>query len=373
MTAKRIFRSQHGEDIMPIHFSKDRMAQVRETYRRFWNGELDRPIVALTLHGAHPSEGKSRAPWLGQGNCADFRWSPEELIETMDEGLSTLEFAGDAYPHVDLGAFGPGVAAAFCGAKLDNSSGRVWFSPQKEREIGEIHAVYDPHNVWAERIKAIYRAGMERWDGLVVMGMPDLGGVMDIAASLRGTENLLTDLYDEPEEVLRLIGEIETAWYAAYDDFSKILHPEGGDMGWTDWSGILSPDPAYIVQCDFCYMIGNEMFNRFVLPTIRRGTERLTNVIYHLDGIGQLAHLDSVLSLEELKAVQWVYGEGKPGPMHWLDVYRKIRAAGKRLWLVGEIKDFFEVSEAIGADGIYFSCGLSYGDDDLKQKLLRQR
>jgi hypothetical protein len=21
-------------------------------------------------------------------------------------------------------------------------------------------------------------------------------------------------------------------------------------MGWTDWSGILSPDPAYIAQCD---------------------------------------------------------------------------------------------------------------------------
>ena len=59
--------------------------------------------------------------------------------------------------------------------------------------------------------------------------------------------------------------------------------------------------------------------------------ERLTNVIYHLDGIGELCHLDSVLSLPELNAVQWVYGEGKPGPMHWLDVYKKIRAAGKRV------------------------------------------
>ena len=59
--------------------------------------------------------------------------------------------------------------------------------------------------------------------------------------------------------------------------------------------------------------------------------------------------------------------------MHWLDVYRKIRAAGKRMWLVGEIKDFFDVSEAIGADGVYFSCGLNNGNDDLKQKLLRQR
>ena len=178
------------------------------------------------------------------------------------------------------------------------------------------------------------------------------------------------DLYDEPEEVLRLIGEIETAWYAAYDDFSKILHPEGGDMGWTDWSGILSPDPSYIAQCDFCYMIGNDMFNRFVLPTLRRDTERLTNVIYHLDGIGELTHLDSVLSLPDLKAVQWVYGAGKPGPMHWLDVYRKIRDAGKRIWLVGEKEDFFAVSDAIGADGFYCSYGVDYRDEEMIHKLL---
>ena len=66
-----------------------------------------------------------------------------------------------------------------------------------------------------------------------------------MAATLRGTENLLMDLYDEPEEVLRLIGEIETAWYAAYDDFSKILHPAGGDMGWTEYSHGVSDHDVY--------------------------------------------------------------------------------------------------------------------------------
>ena len=40
----------------------------------------------------------------------------------------------------------------------------------------------------------------------------------------------------QPEEVLRLIGEIECAWYAAYDDFSKILHPAGGT-----WAGRTGP------------------------------------------------------------------------------------------------------------------------------------
>lgn len=358
---------------MAIHFTKERMAEVMDHYARWWRGELDRPLMALLLYGAHPSAGKARAPSLDQASCADFRWSPEELIDKMDEDLSTLEYAGDGYPQVNLNAFGPGVLAAFCGATLDNSSGRVWFSPDKEREIHDIHAVYDPENKWAERIKAIYRAGMERWDDAVAIGMPDLGGVMDVAATLRGTENLLMDLIDEPEEVLRLIGEIETAWYAAYDDFSKILHPKGGSMGWTDWSVILSPTPSYILQCDFCYMIGDEMFKKFVLPTLKRDTERLDNTIYHLDGIGELCHLDTILTLPKLNAVQWVFGDGKPGPMHWLDVYRKIKAAGKGIYWVGGIEDFFKVSDIVGANGFYCRFGIPFQDEALMRRLLDLR
>ena len=144
---------------MAINFTKERMAEVMGNYDRWWKGELDRPLMALLLYGGRPSAGKARAPQLSQASCADFRWSPEELIDKMDEELSTLEYVGDGYPQVNLNAFGPGVLAAFCGATLDNSSGRVWFSPDKEREIRDIHAVYDPENKWAKRIKDIYQIG----------------------------------------------------------------------------------------------------------------------------------------------------------------------------------------------------------------------
>ena len=50
------------EDSMAIHFSKDRMEEVKDNYRRWWNGELDRPIVNLTLHGAHPHPSNPARP-----------------------------------------------------------------------------------------------------------------------------------------------------------------------------------------------------------------------------------------------------------------------------------------------------------------------
>lgn len=119
------------------------------------------------------------------------------------------------------------MVAAFCGARLDNSSGQVWFFPQKKQEIGDIHVKYDPENIWVKRIKDIYRAGLDRWNGSVIMGMPDLGGVLDVAAALCDSEDLLFACIEEPEEVVRLAKEIQTAWYAAYNDFAGVLKPQG--------------------------------------------------------------------------------------------------------------------------------------------------
>ncbi len=354
---------------MAIHFDMDRMAEVLDAHTRWWNGTLDRPLVRVTLGGAHPFTGTSPAPALNQASCADFRWSPEQIIDALDDQLSTQEYLGDAFPMVNFDAFGPGVLAAFCGAKLDNSSGGVWFWPDEEREIDDIHVHYDPENPWAKRIKAIYRAGLEKWNGLVVMGMPDLGGVMDVAATFRGSENLLLDLYDSPEEVLRLNREIQDAWYAAYEDFSQALAPQKCN---TNWSGLLSRDPSYIIQCDFCYMIGNPMFRQFVLSTLREDTERLTNTIYHLDGIGELNHLDDVLALDKLNAVQWVFGDGKPSGLHWLDVYKKIQNSGKQMMIVGKPKDYLDVlGELHGTP--YGNFGFNVRDRSFAESLINAR
>lgn len=314
---------------MGIHFDKTRMEKVIDSHELWWNKRLNRPLVKGTVLHAYAPSHTAEAPFPTQANSTDLSRTPEQVIDAWDANLSTQEYVADGYPYVNFDVFGPGVVAAFCGSKIDNSTGRIWFMPVSD-DISQIHVQYDPENVWSRRIKALYKAGLERWNGSVIMGFPDLGGVLDILASLYGSENLLIALLDEPEEVHRLIGEIETAWNAAYDDFAQILAPQGA---YTDWNGILSRTPGYITQCDFAYMISPDMFREFALDTLRKDTEKLSNVIYHLDGIGELVHLDMLLGIEKLKAVQWVPGDGKPGTMHWLDVYKRILNAGKQIMI----------------------------------------
>ena len=84
-----------------------------------------------------------------------------------------------------------------------------------------------------------------------------------------------------------------------------------------------------MLQCDFCYMIGPEMFDEFVKPELAACCERLGNAFYHLDGIGQLPHLASMLQIEALKGIQWVPGTGTESEDGWAPVYQQIHAAGK--------------------------------------------
>ena len=340
---------------MPIQFTDGQWEQVRETYARWWAGTLERPLIKVTVRDAlDPGREAPATPRINQENCHDMSVSPEEIIDAIDYELCCTAFLGDAFPYVNFDVFGPGVLAAFCGAKLDNSSGRVWFFPEEALPIDKIRIQYDPNNPWTQRIKDIYRAGQARWGNKVLISFPDLGGVLDAVAVFRGSEDLLMDLYDEPEEVHRLCREAQAAWWEAYRDFAGVLFPMS--PGYSDWGGLYSAEPSFILQSDFSYMIGPDMFREFVLPYLRKDCEMLTNVIYHLDGVGELPHLDMLLGIKELDAVQWVYGDGQPTARHWLEVYKRIAAAGKNIFMVGNIEDMAAVSAEI-KHGLYMNYG----------------
>jgi 5-methyltetrahydrofolate--homocysteine methyltransferase len=319
---------------MPIDFAPERWDQVRQTYERWWAGTLDRPVITATVRGRDPGRARPEVPLLTQASCMDLSFSPDEIIDRIDYELSQDIYLGDAYPLVNLASFGPGIMAAFCGAKMDNSTGRVWFSPAQAVPIKELHLEYDGNNVWLNRIKDLYRAGMRRWKGQVLMSMTDLGGTLDILASFIPTETLLMDVYDHPEDVARLVREIRALWLRYYRELNDVLQPV--NPGYSDWSGIYCREPSYMLQSDFAYMIGPQSFRQFVLLDLAELGAVLPRTFYHLDGVGQLKHLDDLLGLDRLRGIQWVPGDGMPDQGHWPDVYRRIHAAGRLTQLWGD-------------------------------------
>jgi len=169
---------------------------------------------------------------------------------------------------------------------------------------------------------------------------------LDILASFRTTEQLLFDLVDSPGEVHRCLDELDALWMKYYREIDEVMQPFS--PGYTDWAGIYSDKPFYTLQSDFSYMIGTPMFNKFTKPTIESMCGTLDRTIYHLDGIGQLPHLDSLLAIPELNGIQWVPGDGNPDSKHWPEVYKKIHAAGKKIQIFGGLDTLETVANQIG-------------------------
>ena len=69
-----------------------------------------------------------------------------------------------------------------------------------------------------------------------------------------------------------------------------------------------------MLQSDFSYMISPRMFERLILPDLTACCEALEYAFYHLDGKGEIKHLDMLLSIERLRGIQWIPGDGAPPP-----------------------------------------------------------
>ena len=312
-----------------IPFEPERYQALKQTYRQWWNGTLERPIVPVVTTGHASKLDPSRYPKMTFANAWDFSIAPEEFIEHDHAAFSAMRFHGDAFPMTLPLKMGAGVLAALLGCKPISSEHTVWFLPEKEVPIEELHFEYTEDTPAFKRLMRYYEAAIEKWQGSVVLGMFDLGGVMDVLASFRGTENLLMDLYDDPEEVLRCVKELQELWFQYFDRFNRLLAPHV--PGYSHWYGIYHEEPGYILQSDFCYMISPEMFNTFVGPELDSSAKRLWNAVYHMDGVGQIPHLDYLLQMDAIKGFQWQPGDGTARTQNWDELNLRILDAGKKL------------------------------------------
>ncbi len=306
-----------------INFCEDRWKRIEEVYGKWWNHTLERPLAGVVVVKDRYTI-RPHLPYITQENSLDLTITPEQIVDRFEAEFSRYEFYGDAFPMMNMDMFGPGVAAAFLGARIENPTGRIWFHPPQEKELAEFAFRLDEENIWWKRLQEIYAAANRRFGKNAVMGMTDLGGVIDILSTFRPGEKLLLDLIDCPEDVKRQHHIVAKLWMEAYNKLQQ-----KNVRGYTDWSTVFSKEKSYVIQADFSYMISNAMFEEFILDDLANSCRELPHTLYHLDGAGEIKHLDSLLRIPELDAVQWIPGDGAKPAQEWMDIYARIIRAGK--------------------------------------------
>ena len=316
---------------MRVEFNSWR--EITAIYEAWWEGTLGRPVANLCVVDSEDVAVKR----IGPRPALEFNHftasyadtvRPAAIVDSWDWHVASRRYIADGFPSI-FPNFGAGVVAAMTGCEMEYRDGTVWFeaaAPVPSSDLRIDPAVTSPV---AGRIKEIYAAAADYFRGTVQLGMTDLGGALDVLQSFFPGTGLSLELYDNPDQITRLVSEVHEAWWNHFDAFNSVV--SAYNPGYTAWTPLLSTRSYYMLQCDFAFMIGPEMFAQFVLPELSLSCLRLERPFYHLDGEGQLAHLDQILDIPNLAGVQWIPGDGAPEIENWPEVYRKIRDAGKRI------------------------------------------
>lgn len=321
--------------------------RARKRLETWWNGEIvDRAVIQVTARreGAKPVSGWDI--W----SPPHFLNDPEYVADAFEEFCKRTYFGGEAFPNLWIN-LGPGIMATYMGAVPEFRKDTTWFeTPTQWDAIEKIG--FAPENEWWQRTCELTSVAVEKGRGKFITGLTDIGGNLDIAASLRGSQRLCLDLIDFPDEVKRFAVKINELWFKVYSGLYEIV--KEGMEGTSAWMGIWSPHRWYPLQCDFSAMISPQMFKEFVLPSLKEQCRWLDHAIYHWDGPGQIPHLDMLLEIKELHGIQWVPGAGAEpaGSPKWFPYYKRILAKGKNLIISVEPQDVEPLIRELGPKGI---------------------
>jgi 5-methyltetrahydrofolate--homocysteine methyltransferase len=298
---------------------------------------------------------KLKKDWMPDGSswvlaCAVDKALQTENTKYLTEALDIIEayfecagYAGAGYPSyfTNLGA---GCLAAFITGYAKPYIDTVWFELDKPMDWETINKnTKAGMNAYGKMTLEAVRLVSDRLKDIAITSMLDLGGVVDVLASLRRTDALLYDVIDYTDEVEMSIKSIQNLWKIVHDDVLKIIEPANNGYH-TSWMQMLSSKAYYPSQCDFSAMVSPAMVDELVLPSLEKEMGWFEKGVYHLDGPGELPHLDLLCSIKNLHAVQWVPMPFEPFhlEMHY-PLYKKLIENGKKIIFTGYINDVGQI------------------------------
>ena len=174
----------------------------------------------------------------------------------------------------------------------------------------------------------------------------------DLPAALRDPQELCIDLAEDIDSVQAAVEYVTKFFPLMYEDLSKRIEAHG--LPSTTWTPALHMGKSYVTSCDFICMISPAMFEATILPSLVEEMKYLERNIFHLDGPGALRHLDALLAIPQLNGIQWTYGAGNGPARRWMDVYKRVQAAGKNLFIaLSDWQDLDAMIENLRPEGVW--------------------
>jgi hypothetical protein len=332
----------------------------------FWSRQtIDRPVVSITCPKPHPQR-----PWPRSHHASlRERWMDAGYAAEMAlASAANTEYLGDALPHA-WPNLGPEVFSAFFGCELEFGEETSWSVPilRDWADVGKIK--FNPESIYWKKIIEITDAMLEAGEGRFYTGLTDFHPGGDAIAAFRDPLQMNLDMVEEVDQIESLLPYVTETYLWVYDFFYHKLKSAGQAI--CTWAGIVSTRKWLVPSNDFSCMVSPGMFQEVFLPSIIAECQHYQASLYHLDGPGALKHLDALLEIKELSAIQWVYGAGNGRASDWLPVYRKCQAAGKGIQVDLEPDEIDLFMEKLRPEGLWIGVS-GVGNREQGEAILRK-
>ena len=309
---------------------------------------IDRPPVRFHHHNVEYERHRTvEGPW----RSAEERWLDVEFqVNAFVDSLGHTPFLGETFP-----VYWPNLSAVvynlFLGQRATFDDMTAWTHPWVDDldDPPELNVQRD--GVYFRAIEAMTRRALELAEGRFLVGFTDMYAGVDCAMGLRGMEQLCVDLVERPESVKRLIERAFAEYPRVYRHFDEMLKAHGQPS--VTWMNLPSTEAFNVLACDFATNISREHFDEFCMPILRREAELFRHNVFHMDGPGVARHLDSILTLSNTVAIQWVQGYGEYRPiMQWIPLIKQIQEAGKSVIVDLSLKELDGLTAALDPTGV---------------------
>ena len=332
--------------------------ELKPYYEAFWNcGVLDR--VAVSVYAPKSGDRSRWTDWSKPSFVAGE--PPEKILDFFEKDIGCGYCGGLAVPYF-WPNFGPDVFSAFLGVGMnyssdsDSTSWADWSEPflKDYSCLNGLH-ISDENPLYRKNMELL-RLAAERGKNRYLVGVTDLHAGFDSLAVLRGgPDRAVLDLVDNPDGVRDAMRVLFNAWRKVYSDYYSVVRDI--QPGTNTWISIFAPGKMYPVQNDFSCLVSPGMYRGFFLEELLAEIEYLDYSIYHLDGVEALQHLDILLEIPRLNAIQWVSGArfGESGIARWFSLYKKIQEKKKAIIVYARIEEIDLVLENLRPEGLLIS------------------
>ena len=343
---------------------KQNLEETKKHYINWWNHKGI--VLNMWEHFQEGVKPHADIPAPKPYKDLNQRWfDPQWRAEYLDWYVAHSSLMADMLPVANT-QLGPGSLAAILGGVFEGGEDTIWIHPNPNYTDDIKFDTNHPN--WLLH-KELLKACKQKAQGHYYVGMPDLMEGMDVLAAIKGTDKVLLDTVMQPEVLEHQMQQINDIYFQVFDELYNIIR-EGDEMAFCYFSS-WAPGKMSKLQSDISTMISVDDYRRFVQPFIREQCQKIDYTLYHLDGVGAMHHLDALLEIKELNAIQWTPGVGEPqgGSPKWYDLYKKILAGGKSImacWVT--LNELRPLLDNIGGDGVHLEMDF-HNEQEVEQAL----